>query len=255
MAACLNVTGVLPLRSQYRTVKCEARKQQTCRAARPLKASCRTQFSAPIQLRSRLAGKKVSVAKPSLIVTSAASTDQGEVLDEGGVQVSFGTVGLTVGLSLLVYGFGAFFQFLPGTSVSSVLLIYGFPVSLIGAALQYAKLDPVPRTTYAKAAAVREAQATSIQNQIISDVTRYRYGDEQHLDEALKRVFRIGQGGGISKRQTPKLTSIREELVDDKYTLVLVFDDNCPLEEFESRQPKIQGFFGPGVTALIAGIE
>ncbi|KAK3273746.1 hypothetical protein CYMTET_18030 [Cymbomonas tetramitiformis] len=205
MAACLNVTGVLPLRSQYRTVKCEARKQQTCRAARPLKASCRTQFSAPIQLRSRLAGKKVSVAKPSLIVTSAASTDQGEVLDEGGVQ--------------------------------------------------YAKLDPVPRTTYAKAAAVREAQATSIQNQIISDVTRYRYGDEQHLDEALKRVFRIGQGGGISKRQTPKLTSIREELVDDKYTLVLVFDDNCPLEEFESRQPKIQGFFGPGVTALIAGIE
>jgi len=29
--------------------------------------------------------------------------------------------------------------------------------------------------------------------QVRSDVTRFRYGDEQHLEEALKRIFRYGQ--------------------------------------------------------------
>merc|ERR1719183_3221763 len=108
--------------------------------------------------------------------------------DEGfsAAKVPFGVVLLGVGLGLLTYGFGAFFQFLPGTSASSVMLIYGFPISLIGAALQYAKLDPVPCLSYEKAIALRDAQATSIQLQVRSDVTRYRYGDEQHLDEALK---------------------------------------------------------------------
>ena len=53
---------------------------------------------------------------------------------------SFGTIGLSVGLPLLVYGFFSFFNFIPGGSVSSLLLIYGFIISLIGFALKYAQL-------------------------------------------------------------------------------------------------------------------
>lgn len=34
---------------------------------------------------------------------------------------------------------------------------------------------------------------TAIDLQVRSDVTRYRYGDEQHLEEALKRIFKYGQ--------------------------------------------------------------
>lgn len=73
-----------------------------------------------------------------------------------------------MGLSFLTYGFGAFFQFLPFKEISALLLIYGFPISLIGAALQYAKLDPVPCLSYSKAVALRDAQATSIQLQVPS---------------------------------------------------------------------------------------
>lgn len=170
-------------------------------------------------------------------------------------KVSFGLIALSIGLSLLTYGFGAFFQFLPFASVSSVMLIYGFPISLIGAALQYAKLDPVPCKSYAAAVAVRDVQATSIQLQVRSDVTRYRYGDEQHLDEALKRIFRLGQAGGIPKKNVPKLTALREELSDGKYTLVMCFDDKCAYKEFASRQSKIQAFFGPGVEAPLYQVE
>ena len=56
---------------------------------------------------------------------------------------SFGTIGLGVGLPLLLYGFCAYFSFLPGADISALLLIYGFPISLIGFALKYAELEPL----------------------------------------------------------------------------------------------------------------
>mmetsp|Transcript_37095 Transcript_37095/g.44842 ORF Transcript_37095/g.44842 Transcript_37095/m.44842 type:complete len:310 (-) Transcript_37095:178-1107(-) len=199
-----------------------------------------------------------------LLVQAAATSSTGskEIVedDEFSIsKISFGSIGLSVGLTLLSYGFGAFFELLPGQSLSAVMLIYGFPISLIGFALQYAKLDPVPCITYRDALNLRESQATPIQNQVRSDVTRYRYGDEQHLDEALKRIFQIGKGGGIPRKFCPKLTSLREETVDGLYSLVMVFGKESPVEEFESRQAKFQSFFGPGVYAVIAenddGIE
>jgi hypothetical protein len=51
-------------------------------------------------------------------------------------QVSFGTIGLSVGLTLLSAGFLGYFNFIKGSdnSLSALLLIYGFPISLIGTA-------------------------------------------------------------------------------------------------------------------------
>lgn len=165
-------------------------------------------------------------------------------------RISFGSILTPVGLGLLIYGFGAFFQMLPGGDVSSLLLIYGFPISLLGFALSYAQLKPVPCFSQPEALKVRESQATDIQNQLRDDVTRFRYGDEQHLDEALSRIFRFGQAKGLPRRFCPILVAIREELRAGKYTLVLDFDtkEDMEDEEWTSRLEKIQSFFGPGIT-------
>lgn len=105
---------------------------------------------------------------------------------------------------MLTYGFGSFFNLLPGGDVSSLLLIYGmhrsehalplscisnlanltptaskqvtqpagrfagFVISLLGFALAYAQLVPVPCKTTQEAFDLREAQATDIQKQVQS---------------------------------------------------------------------------------------
>ncbi len=172
-------------------------------------------------------------------------------------RISFGSILTPVGLGLLTYGFGAFFQMLPGGDVSSLLLIYGFPISLLGFALSYAQLRPVPCFTQPAALPLREAQATDIQNQLRDDVTRFRYGDEQHLDEALTRIFRFGQQRGLPRRFCPVLVAVREEARDGKYTLVLDFETKEGMEEEEwvNRVDKIQSFFGPGITVELKARE
>ncbi|GJP38242.1 hypothetical protein CLOM_g22707 [Closterium sp. NIES-68] len=166
-------------------------------------------------------------------------------------KTSFGTIGLTVGLLLLSYGFGAYFQFLPGSESSALMLTYGFPLALIGFALKYAELKPVPCTSYADAVALREQQATPILKQVRSDVTRFRYGDEQHLEEALKRIFRYNLSGGVQRRNAPTLTSISEQVYNGRYSLLLVFEAPALTKaDFTDRQAKMTSFFGPGVQAL-----
>ncbi|KAL0449988.1 UNVERIFIED_CONTAM: Thylakoid membrane protein [Sesamum latifolium] len=154
-------------------------------------------------------------------------------------KVSFGVIGLGVGVTLLSYGFGAYFNILPGSEWSALMLTYGFPLAIIGMALKYAELKPVPCLTYSDAQKLREKCATPIL--------------KQHLDEALKRIFQYGQGGGIPRRSAPTLQMIREEVTEDgKYCLVLVFEAKAlELSDFEQRQAKFASFFGPGITAEI----
>ncbi|KAL7604280.1 hypothetical protein Lser_V15G19761 [Lactuca serriola] len=168
-------------------------------------------------------------------------------------KISFGVIGLGLGLSLLSYGFGAYFNILPGSEWSAIMLTYGFPLTIIGMALKYAELKPVPCLTYSDAQILREKCATPILKQVRDDVIRYRYGDEQHLEEALKRIFQYGLGGGVARRNAPILTKIREEVTEDgKYCLVLVFEAKAlELADFEKRQEKFASFFGPGITAEV----
>lgn len=170
-------------------------------------------------------------------------------------KVSFGSILTPVGLGLLGFGFTAYFNILPGGDISSLLLIYGFPISLLGFALSYAQLDPVTCKTTQAALDLRATQMTDNQKQIREDCTRFRYGDEQHLEEALARVFKPGRPGGVAKKLIPVLKGLREVTVDGAYTLVLEFSGPLEFAKWEEFQPKIQSFFGPGVIAKLDKTE
>lgn len=82
------------------------------------------------------------------------------------LQISFGAILTPIGVFLLTYGFGSFFQLLPGADIAAILLIYGFPITLLGFALSYAQLKPVPCKTTKDALAIRDEKATDIQKQV-----------------------------------------------------------------------------------------
>jgi Protein of unknown function (DUF2854) len=166
-------------------------------------------------------------------------------------QISLGKVGLVVGGILAVMGFIAY-----GVQNSTLNLIgffYGIPILLGGLALTASELTPVPMTqpTTPEVLALREKQATDTQNQIRTDVTRYRYGQRAHLDESLDRL-----GLSPTDEQRPVLVGLHEKNWDGEYALVMEF--NSPLiqlEEWKEKQDKITRFFGPGLRVELAQPE
>jgi hypothetical protein len=163
-------------------------------------------------------------------------------------KTSLGNVLLVVGGILTVVGFVAYFQ--DNATLNLAGFFYGIPVLLGGLALRAAELAPTPysKETPSEVAALREQQATPTQNQVRNDVTRYRYGQEAHLDEVLERL-----GLSPSDDARPQLVAVREEVIDGAYALVLEFDSpKVPLSKWLEKQEKIEKFFGPNIRADIA---
>ena len=155
---------------------------------------------------------------------------------------------LWVGGVLTIIGFIAYFQ--DNATLNLAGFFYGIPVLLGGLALKAAELEPTPYTqaTSEDVLALRKQQATPTQNQVRSDVTRYRYGQEAHLDDVLER---LGLSPNDSER--PVLAGVREESLDGSYVLVLEFDTpKVPFTKWLDKQKKIETFFGPNVRAELA---
>jgi hypothetical protein len=122
---------------------------------------------------------------------------------------------------------------------------YGIPLLLGGLALKAAELKPIPfsQPTSDAILKLREKLATPTQNQIRKDVTRYRYGQEAHLDDALERL-----GLSPTDEERPVLVSIKESAIADHYALSLTFKSPfISLEIWQEKQEKIEKFFGPDI--------
>jgi hypothetical protein len=95
--------------------------------------------------------------------------------------------------------------------------------------------------------ALRLSQATATQNQIRQDVSRYRYGQEAHLDTSLSHL-----GLSPTDEERPIITGLRETEIDGAYALILEFDSPLiPLETWQQKQQKMESFFGPGVQVKV----
>lgn len=163
-------------------------------------------------------------------------------------QTSLGTLGLGIGGALTALGFVAYFS--NNATLNLIGFFYGIPLVLGGLALKASELKPVPvtETVSAEVLALREQQATEIQNQLRKDVTRYRYGQSAHLDSSLERL-----GLSPTDEERPTLQGLRETEISGRYALILEFESPLiPLEVWQQKQEKIQTFFGPGLRVEVA---
>lgn len=166
-------------------------------------------------------------------------------------KIPLALVGLTVGGLLTITGIFAYA--IGNATLNLAGLFYGVPLLLGGLALKAAELKPVPysQETSTEVIALREAEATATQNQLRLDVTRFRYGQEAHLDESLAKV-----GLSPSDSDRPELIGLRELSNDGAYTLVLEFySPFISVEQWQSKKAKIETFFGPQLKAEITQSE
>lgn len=168
-------------------------------------------------------------------------------------KISLAFVGLTVGSILTVVGFASYALDLLGfvpyaldyATLNLAGFFYGIPLLLGGLALKAAELKPIPfsQPTPETTLKLRKIFATPTQNQIRKDVTRYRYGQEAHLDDTLERL-----GLSPTDEERPLLASIQETVIAEKYALILNFKSPfISLETWQEKQEKIEKFFGPDI--------
>lgn len=152
---------------------------------------------------------------------------------------------MIVGGTLAIIGFIAYGA--GNATLNLAGFFYGIPVFLGGLALKAAELKPTPYTkeTSPEVLKLREENATATQHQIRNDVTRYRYGEQVHLQESLERL-----GLSPTDEERPILSGLREEAIDGAYGLILEFDSSLvPWERWQEQKDKIERFFGPNIRA------
>lgn len=167
------------------------------------------------------------------------------------VRFSIGNLVTGSGAALFVYCLGTYLINNGQTDLLSTLgFVYAIPALVGGLALKYAELPPVPLKTNPAAEATREKKATTIQAKILSDATRFTYGDA-HMEDPLKALKLAPRGMG-----PPELKALAEDVVGEEYALKMRFyAPNTPYRVWKDRAPRYSRFFGPGVRAQLRLVD
>lgn len=141
-----------------------------------------------------------------------------------------------------------------GLNVSGLGFVYGIPITLAGAALKYAEIEPVPCLLGPGSEAIFDDKATEIIAKIKQDVTRHRYGDEAHLDTTVRKLGLVVPG-----KAYPQLIELRQDVADNgelAFTMVWQsLDTPYKMWADEKRRRKYETFFGPDVGAEVVKVD
>ncbi len=146
------------------------------------------------------------------------------------------------GAVLTVVGLAAYLTGAANLSVPT--LFYGFPIFLGGLALKTTELRPAKRIVPASSLSeIREAGPPELAK-VVKDVTRWRYGQNVHLESALQALSLWDQ------ENPPKLLEIEELEAIGGYGLRMRFEiAGVSFDRWEGQQERLGRFFAKGLQA------
>tara|TARA_Y100001968_G_scaffold331404_1_gene385962 strand:+ start:653 stop:1195 length:543 start_codon:yes stop_codon:yes gene_type:complete len=135
--------------------------------------------------------------------------------------------------------------YLTGSANLSVpTLFYGFPIFLGGLALKSTEIKPAKRIVPAELFSEARKKAPEELTKLVSDVTRWRYGQHAHLESSLKVLNLWDQAN------PPQLIEIEEMETNSGYSLRLRFlIAGVSIERWKEKEERLSRFFAKGLKA------
>jgi hypothetical protein len=168
------------------------------------------------------------------------SADMNNLLSQGNLITVAGGVLTVVGA--VAYGSG-------NANLSLPTIFYGIPILLGGLALKSSELPPAKRVTPASQLKNERAAGAPELAKLLSDVTRWRYGQKAHLESSLEALKLWNED------EPPQLLEIEELHGPSGYGLRLRFErGKVPLEQWQEKQERLGRFFAKGLQAQITAL-
>ena len=146
------------------------------------------------------------------------------------------------GASLSFIGLIAYFT--DATNLSVPTFFYGVPIFLIGLSLKTTEVPPAKRIVAASKFASQRAKAPKELDNLLKDVTRWRYGQSCQLESSL-RVLKLWDIDN-----PPQLTEIEELVKDGDYGIRIRFKmKGVSVEKWNDKKERLGRFFAKGLTA------
>jgi hypothetical protein len=154
-----------------------------------------------------------------------------------------GTLVSLAGAALTAVGTLAYLR--DDANLSLPTIFYGLPILLAGLALKSSELAPAARVpSTAQLSALRSLPASEPLRKLLTDVSRWRYGQKAHLESSLEALKLWDDD------DPPQLLCVEELSVPEGYGLRLEFAlHGVAAQRWFDRQERLGRFFGSGLRA------
>ncbi len=147
-----------------------------------------------------------------------------------------------VGALLTVIGLVSYFSNAANLSVPT--FFYGVPIMLIGLALKNSELPPTVCTNIEDDLIQLKAKIPKELQDLINDVTRWKYGQRAHLESSLQ-VLKLWD-----EIKPPQLKEINLLKSGSSYGVQMKFESNgVPLDKWDEKKDRLSRFFAKNLQA------